>query len=40
MNFNKSQLMKTITVLQKKDCVKSNNLNQVKKTLNHLRGKK
>lgn len=40
MDFSKSQLMKTIRVLQKKDCPKSDNQNQVTKTLNNLRGKK
>lgn len=40
MNFSKSQLVKTIRVLQGKDCPKSDNQNQVKKTLNNLCGKK
>lgn len=38
--FDKTQLMKTIRILQEKDCPKSDNQNQVKKTLANLRGKK
>jgi len=46
MDFSKSQLMKTMRALQKKDCPKSDNpnqnsgLNQLRKTLDTLRGKK
>ena len=40
MDFKKSQLMKTVRVLQKKDSPKSDNPNQLKKTVNSLRGKK
>jgi len=40
MDFQKSQLMRTVRILRKKDCPKSDNQNQVKKTLNNLRGKK
>lgn len=39
--FDKSQLVKTMRVLQKKDCPKSDgNHNQIKKTISTLRGKK
>jgi hypothetical protein len=38
--FDKTQLVKTIRILQKKDCPKSDNQNQVTRTLNHLMRKK
>jgi len=39
MNFKKSQLMKTIAILRKKECCKEAGPNQVKRTVDKIRGK-